>query len=368
MEKITYIFYQGRKENIENKKFQALDHYYLINNFISDGYPVEIIELDQKPSKINKLFYYYDRFLNKFLSLPSYTHKVCNFANYKILKNSDRVFIVNEGVGFSVLPLLILLKLFNKKQINFFVMGLFSKRIKFPSLFFIHKLLIKLLISCVDNVFFLGKGEFNRAKRLINRNKKFHFTGFCIDTNFWKIDQSVDKKNNQILFVGNDGNRNISLLLNLIDKMKSYDFLVISNLLEQQINKKNLRIINGNWNSKDISDYDLKKHYKESLITIIPLNNSYQPSGQSVALQSMSQGTPVFISKTKGFWEPDSFKNNEHLIFLESEDTDEWEKKINKTVNDQKLMNFISESSVKKINDEYNLSVYYSKIKKIIDI
>ena len=189
---------------------------------------------------------------------------------------------------------------------------------------------------------------------MINRNKKFHFTGFCIDTNFWKIDQSVDKKNNQILFVGNDGNRNISLLLNLIDKMKSYDFLVISNLLEQQINKKNLRIINGNWNSKDISDYDLKKHYKESLITIIPLNNSYQPSGQSVALQSMSQGTPVFISKTKGFWEPDPFKNNE--------------KKINETVNDQKLMNFISESSVKKINDEYNLSVYYSKIKKIIDI
>ena len=66
--------------------------------------------------------------------------------------------------------------------------------------------------------------------------------------------------------------------------------------------------------------------------------------------------------------EPDSFKNNEHLIFLESEDTEEWEKKINKTVNDQKLMNFISESFVKKINDEYNLSVYYSKIKKIIDI
>ena len=38
-------------------------------------------------------------------------------------------------------------------------------------------------------------------------------------------------------------------------------------------------------------------------MTIIPLKNSIQPSGQSVALQSMACGTPVVITETFGFWD-----------------------------------------------------------------
>ena len=50
--------------------------------------------------------------------------------------------------------------------------------------------------------------------------------------------------------------------------------------------------------------------YKKSGLTIIPLKNSYQPSGQSVTLQSMAVGTPVMITKTDGFWDLNSFANN----------------------------------------------------------
>tara|TARA_B100001057_G_scaffold172537_1_gene173294 strand:+ start:1108 stop:2214 length:1107 start_codon:yes stop_codon:yes gene_type:complete len=368
MEKITYIFYQGRKEKIENKTYQALDHYYLVNSFISEGYSVEIIELNQKPKKINRIFYFYDKILNKFLSLPSYSHMVCNLENYKILKNSDRVFIVNESVGFSVLPILILLKIFTKKQVNFFVMGLFSKKIKFNSLSFFHNSFIRLLVFCVDNLFFLGKGEFDRANILMSNNIKFHFTGFSIDTNFWKASGDVVKKSNQILFVGNDGNRNIDLLTNLADKMKQFNFLVISNLLEDNQKKQNLKILKGQWNSNEITDVDLRRHYEESLITIIPLKNSYQPSGQSVALQSMSLGIPVLISKTNGFWDPDSFTNNEHLIIVKNENIDEWENKIIETVSNKELMDSISKKALEKINVEHNLKDYFYKIKEIINI
>ena len=368
MEKITYIFYQGRKEKIVNKTYQALDHYYLVNNFISEGYPVEIIELNQKPNKINRLFYYYDRILNKFLSIPSYSHMVCSLKNYNILKNSDRIFIINESVGFSVLPILILLKIFRRKQVNFFVMGLFSKKIRYEFLSVFHNLLIRLLVFCVDNLFFLGKGEYDRANNLISNSKKFYFTGFSIDTNFWKLSGDVVKKNNQILFVGNDGNRNIDLLNNLADKMKQFNFLVISNLLEDNQIKQNLKILKGHWNSNEITDVDLRRHYEESVITIIPLKNSYQPSGQSVALQSMSLGVPVIISKTKGFWDPDSFINNEHLIIVENENIDEWENKIIETVSNQELMDSISKKSSEKINVEHNLKVYFYKIKEIINI
>ena len=116
--------------------------------------------------------------------------------------------------------------------------------------------------------------------------------------------------------------------------MVNQDFTIVSSLIEENnLKSENYKIYSGTWGDPKVTDQELNKLYRDAKLTIIPLVNTLQPSGQSVALQSMSQGTPVFISKTKGFWEPDSFKNNEHLIFLESEDTDEWEKKINKTVN-----------------------------------
>ena len=65
-----------------------------------------------------------------------------------------------------------------------------------------------------------------------------------------------------------------------------------------------------------ISDNEIKSLYQNALLTILPLKNSYQPSGQSVALQSMSMGTPVIISNTEGFWDIKSFENNKNIKFV----------------------------------------------------
>ena len=63
-----------------------------------------------------------------------------------------------------------------------------------------------------------------------------------------------------------------------------------------------MKLIEGHWNYEILSDEELKEIYNNAILTIIPLKDSLQPSGQSVALQSMSSGTPVMISKTSGFW------------------------------------------------------------------
>ena len=89
----------------------------------------------------------------------------------------------------------------------------------------------------------------------------------------------------------------------------------------------NLTVLDGEWNNSTISDKKLKKYYESSFITINPLFESYQPSGQSVSLQSMSLGTPVLISKTKGFWDYDSFIDNDNIFFIDSKDPNLWAKK-----------------------------------------
>ena len=51
-----------------------------------------------------------------------------------------------------------------------------------------------------------------------------------------------------------------------------------------------------------LTDTELKEIYEKSRITIIPLKQTLQPSGQSVAMQSMLIGTPVIISEIDGLW------------------------------------------------------------------
>ena len=56
--------------------------------------------------------------------------------------------------------------------------------------------------------------------------------------------------------------------------------------------------------------------YENSKLTIVPLKNSIQPSGQSVSLQSMSMNTPVIITKTDGFWDSKYFRHKKIFSLL----------------------------------------------------
>ena len=69
-----------------------------------------------------------------------------------------------------------------------FVMGLYSKRLRFKYLKTVHYFLIKLIVSQVDFVHFLGKGEFNKAcKTHPKLSKKFNYFPFSIDAEFWTL-------------------------------------------------------------------------------------------------------------------------------------------------------------------------------------
>lgn len=113
---------------------------------------------------------------------------------------------------------------------------------------------------------------------------------------------------------------------------------------------------------------ELKALYESSKLTIIPLLNSSQPSGQSVAIQSMALGTPVMITQTEGFWDIDQFKDNEDLFFVVNNEVSLWEEKIKKILSNDKLMAEVSMSAKQKILDNYNLDKFYKKLFQHIHI
>jgi len=93
-----------------------------------------------------------------------------------------------------------------------------------------------------------------------------------------------------------------------------------------------------------------------------------QPSGQSVALQSMMVGTPVLITKTSGLWDTTKLIDNENIFFLNENSLNTWIDKIVSLYNKDDELTLISKNSTKTIVDFFSTELFYENIKKLIKI
>lgn len=369
MKKIIYIYKGGRKSKIEQNNIESEEFFYGSIFLKERGYDVEIIEFDSDVNKKNVFLKLLDKLFNKFFSIPMYSSKLFTFNNLKKLYNSTDIFLINEGVGFSALFMLLIIKNLKNRTINLFVMGLFSKELRFKYLKFVHLFFISLLIRVVDNVLFLGKPEMEEAARLFPRlSNKFSYLPWCIDVEYWKNKSKVElEKKETILFVGNDGNRNQELLLDIVNSLPQYNFIFITKLHKLlEFSSENLKVYKGMWGNKYLTDENLKEIYSTARISIIPLKDSFQPSGQSVALQSISMGVPVLISDTKGFWDRELLKNNEDLILVKN-DLNTWLDKLESNFNNVEMLELLSENSRRTIIKNFSIERFNNMILKLID-
>ena len=143
------------------------------------------------------------------------------------------------------------------------------------------------------------------------------------------------------MFIGNDSKREFDKVVEISKILKNYNFIFVTSNIKKNVLGKNVTLINGNWNQGLLSDLEIKDIYNKGLLTVMPLKNTFQPSGQSVTLQSMSMGVPVLISKTKGFWDYSKFKNNKDIFFIENNDPESWALKIKEIIQNKSLRNQI---------------------------
>ena len=367
MTKIIYVFANNRKENYQKNHVEAKDFYYGLHAFEDEKeYDIDIIELSNDESNKNYFLKFIDRFFQKILSLPFYSSQVTSLKNLNKFQKADKIIMVNESVGCSMLIILIILKIFKKVKVSLFVMGLYSKHLRFPILRFAHNFFIRFTVYFIDNMFFLGNGELKKAKKIHKNHDKLIYFPFCVDTEFWKHDiNKQSMKQNDIIFVGNDSQRNFDLLIQIAKELPNYKFIFVSNNSKLDgIKLTNVKCIKGSWKEKDLSDSDLKNLYTSSKVSIIPLHNSTQPSGQSVALQSMSLGIPVLISNTEGFWDKDLFEHEKDLVFVDPSDLRNWVLQIESIINDESKQGKIVANAKNKVLSNYNLHQFHKNLLK----
>ncbi len=361
---ITYLFLSGRKNRLEDSQEHAKEFFYGFDYFKKNDKNTEIIEFSNNNNFLLKIISY---ILIKLSDLPFFLHKSISKSNYKKIKNTNKFVLTNQRVAFSILPFFLITKIYKNIDSYVFVMGLLDKKVNYKIKSIIRNFFIKVLFSSSKNLIFLGYGEYIFAKKNYKKfSSKFIFLPFPVDSEFWKPKKEI-VSNNEILFIGNDGMRDYNFLDLLVKELKEYNFTVVSKKINKSIGKnKNVTLIDGSWDSNDYSDSYIHDLYKKSSLTILPLIDSLQPSGQSVTLQSISSGTPVLITKTKGFWDPENYIDNKNIFFIEKNDIKNWKKRIDEIINNKKLLEKVSDNGIDFIRKNGDLNLFNKKLDKII--
>ena len=378
MKRVLYVFTGGRKERLAENATHGPFSYpqellFGLPYLRANGYEVDILELDDLFYNEHSIHYKYfsweNRIITAFTGLNSSKHLFCRTRHR--LNRYDVVIACNEYVA-SGISYLKRKGLFDGELI-FFVMGMLDKVAhleKVGSRFLpVARKIYKRLITSSKDVVFIGKGEFNYANRTYPGERgKFHFIPFAIDTEFWISSEKERQRKDYILFVGNDKHRDFECVVKTAKQMTNQSFIVISRNSQCEALKSSLHVtlIAGDWKDRVLTDEQVRDYYRNAALLILPLKQTLQPSGQSVALQAMACGKPVLITKTEGFWEPDSFVQNKHLVFMETNHHDEWVHCIQDLLGQEERLAEIGANSQRLVKQNNNLDRFGNCLVNVI--
>lgn len=367
---VTYLFGFGRSKLISSNEEFADEFFYGYFKLLNDEEKVNYIEFQDNSEKPNHkiITSFFSKVLRKISKLSFFLENICTLSNFKILWNTKHIIATNDRIGISLLPFLMIYKIFRVNKTSVIVMGLLAKQTTNLISHILQRILLNIFFTLGSNFIFLSKSECKQAEVSYKKYKeKFHYVPFCIDTSFWKRNDLKIIEKTKILFIGNDGRREYDLVLEIAKALPQYEFLLItSNIEDSSVDSDNIKLIKGSWNRRLLSDQQLRGFYNEGLLSIIPIKDTYQPSGQSVALQSMAMKIPVMISDTIGFWDKEMFKNNENIFFVNDNNLDSWTNRIETILTNTKLKDTVSTNGNKTTLEHYDSDYFYKSLIKII--
>jgi glycosyltransferase involved in cell wall biosynthesis len=150
--------------------------------------------------------------------------------------------------------------------------------------------------------------------------RKISVGWFGVDEEFW-TPPSAPASRRGVLAVGNDGRRDYNTLVKAARSLPDESFRIISRLEPPAELPANVEWRRGDWREQAVSDEDLRELYRAAACVVVPLSESPQPSGQSVAMQAMMCGAPVVHTKTAGWWGADVIRDGHEVRLVPPADS-----------------------------------------------
>ena len=355
---ITYLFKNGRKNRLDSKRSIPSEFFYGYKELLREGFNVNLLEeKDLNFIVKNYLLQKLLNFLAKiFFNLPlTSIFGLLNNKNLKKLNKSDCIIATTNSLGIAICCVKKLGLI--RPNILFINMGLFSKKPSFLKLY-LYKYLFRNI-----KLITISKTEYKIFHSLFSQSD-VRYISFGIDNSFW-YPQAKEKSKNYILAIGNDLARDWVTLINSWDK--DFPTLKIITSMRIKSSKKNIDIINGNWHSQVLSDEQIRDLYRNSEFVIVPLKETYQPSGQSTCLQAMSCSKAVIISNIKGIWDRNLLKHEENVFFVKPGSVKDLNQAIRLYLDDKNLRKKIEINGIKLIKDNFNTNYMKNDLKMILE-
>jgi len=193
------------------------------------------------------------------------------------------------------------------------------------------------------------------------QDHRLHVCPFGVDVGFW---QPLKCERKFVFAVGNDTRRDFDSYAVAAGKI-AYPFRLLSRLKLKEPAPANLEHVSGRWSQSAVDDAELRYWYQQSLCVVVPLTETVQPSGQSVALQAMACGRPVILTKTRGYWLHPDFKDGEHLILVNPNAPEELARAITSLVNDPAKAESIGEAGRHLMMKHYSISEFARNLEAV---
>tara|TARA_Y100000991_G_scaffold202404_1_gene176204 strand:- start:612 stop:1715 length:1104 start_codon:yes stop_codon:yes gene_type:complete len=353
---IIYLFKNGRKERLKFLENSPSEFFYGFKELHKEGYNVKFLE------EIDLNLKFKNFFLNKFFNLLSKIifnlpfNSIFGFfinKSFKKLNGADYIIPTTNSLGIT----LSLAKNLGmvKANILFINMGIFSK---YPNPFklFLYKSLflrVKLLT--------ISKTEY-KFLNLLFKDLILRYIPFGVDEKFWYPSQKITI-NPYILAIGNDLARDWEILLDAWDE--DFPTLKLVTSLPVKTLKKNIIVIKGSWHSQALSDLEMRDLYRNSEFVVLPLKETFQPSGQSTCLQAMACSKAVLMSEIKGIWDRNKLKHKENVFFVKPGDKNDLNKSLRFLINNFEVRKKIEKNGRVLVEKHFNVSNMKENLKKI---
>jgi glycosyltransferase involved in cell wall biosynthesis len=211
------------------------------------------------------------------------------------------------------------------------LVGLTLGAVSFPIGSELRRTISASLFARMHGVLFAASERKEILKRFELEDERLEVGWFGVDEKFW-VPPQAGKTRSGILSVGNDGRRDYDCLVYAAKMMPEHEFKILTRFEAPDHLPGNVRWHCKNSPEKYLSLKDLLPLYQSSQCVVLPLKESIQPSGQSVAMQAMMCGAPVVITKTEGWWGGKVIRDRKEVALVSSGNAEELAVAIRATI------------------------------------
>jgi len=357
MKKILFIYRHSALKKIHNSDGSTTgptEFLWGMNYFDKDKSEIKYINAprEEKRKGIRKITWFLEFPFSKLVRIG---FPIEIYQLYKSeIKWADEIVCVNDPISMGVLFWKLMGKLENKK-VHCIIMSV-QERVKYfkwcwPAVRFVSKLLSKAsnIVTLSDFV----KDDFAKDYKLDREKLKTMYFG--IDTTFWFPLNKVEKEN-FILSVGNDMNRDFQTLIDALP-----DDMELRLVTKKKVDTRNKKIdiISG------ITDEELRILYNKARFVVVPsIKLKNESSGLSCCLQAMACKTPVIISDAPPLRE--MFEDGIDCLFYKAENTGDLNAKIRLLLSNQDLQHNLAKNGYKKATEFYTSKKMGERLEYIV--